>query len=823
MGDHGLEVGSRKPLSPGASIEKAGSRENSRISLLELAANNDLDGFRHAVEVEGAQVDELGSWYGRQNGTNQMVLEQRTPSMIAALYGSVDVLSYILSFFDACGCDINRKCGVDGSTALHCAAAGGTPRAVETVALLLRCGADRDSLDNHGRRAVDVVFTPKMPHIKAHLDRLLRPDSSSPSSSSSSSSSSSAAISVPSSSSLSRQSLSPAGLNSSTSSSFHDNSTAAVAVASLPFSSVSSPPTPNGCDVTRGKPSFLQLSSNGSASSSDSAHLMGGGSLSNGGSSDGSLPDVKSSIYATDEFRMYSFKVKSCSRAYSHDWTECPFVHPGENARRRDPRRYHYSCVPCPDFRKGSCRRGDSCEYAHGVFECWLHPAQYRTRLCKEGLKCTRRVCFFAHTSEELRPLYTTSGSATLPSPRCTSPIDMRSLSPPLPPPSPQSVLFPYSPATSPSGLPTPPLSPSTSSSLSVWSPNVQSSVPTLHLPTGLHAARVRGLQAAQAQAQAAAAAKVRADGHRSSAGLEPDADRLVDLAALSISRASPVPSVSSPSSSSALTARIGHALHANFPNVAGGLQMSNASLDSLISSAAAAESAGALGGSSAAAALQSVLQSRQQQQQQQHAHQHQWRLNGSVSPLSSPIRRSVSARYSSSERDQSLIALSPSLAAAVLNRKHSFSGHEKYLDSQWRVSANGGPATTTAESSFLNLGGCSASSMMTSSTTSSGVDLSDWGSPTGKLDWGVSNEQFARFRKSTSYLPSLSSRASSLLFDEPIPDLTWVQKLVRETAGEATADCAASAALECLPRESSMERIMAGRWVDPLLQERVA
>jgi hypothetical protein len=26
--------------------------------------------------------------------------------------------------------------------------------------------------------------------------------------------------------------------------------------------------------------------------------------------------------------------------AYSHDWTECPFVHPGENTRRRDPRKF---------------------------------------------------------------------------------------------------------------------------------------------------------------------------------------------------------------------------------------------------------------------------------------------------------------------------------------------------------------------------------------------------------------------------------------------------------------------------------------------------
>uniref|UniRef100_N1QSC3 Zinc finger CCCH domain-containing protein 67 n=1 Tax=Aegilops tauschii TaxID=37682 RepID=N1QSC3_AEGTA len=128
---------------------------------------------------------------------------------------------------------------------------------------------------------------------------------------------------------------------------------------------------------------------------------------------DPSLPDIKNGAYASDDFRMYSFKVRACSRAYSHDWTECPFVHPGENARRRDPRKYHYSCVPCPEFKKGAgCRRGDMCEYAHGVFESWLHPAQYRTRLCKAGIGCARRVCFFAHTPEELRPLYVSTGSA---------------------------------------------------------------------------------------------------------------------------------------------------------------------------------------------------------------------------------------------------------------------------------------------------------------------------------------------------------------------------------------------------------------------------
>ncbi|KAL6607711.1 hypothetical protein ACP70R_040774 [Stipagrostis hirtigluma subsp. patula] len=109
--------------------------------------------------------------------------------------------------------------------------------------------------------------------------------------------------------------------------------------------------------------------------------------------------------YACDEFRMYEFKVRRCARGRSHDWTDCPFAHPGEKARRRDPRRYHYSGTACPDFRKGGCKRGDACEFAHGVFECWLHPARYRTQPCKDGTACRRRVCFFAHTPDQLRVL----------------------------------------------------------------------------------------------------------------------------------------------------------------------------------------------------------------------------------------------------------------------------------------------------------------------------------------------------------------------------------------------------------------------------------
>lgn len=127
--------------------------------------------------------------------------------------------------------------------------------------------------------------------------------------------------------------------------------------------------------------------------------------------SDTESSDLPFDSFTFDNFRMYEFKVRKCVRGRSHDWTECPYAHPGEKARRRDPRKYHYSGTACPEFRRGSCRKGDSCEYAHGVFECWLHPARYRTQPCKDGPHCKRRVCFFAHSPEQLRVLPSLSES----------------------------------------------------------------------------------------------------------------------------------------------------------------------------------------------------------------------------------------------------------------------------------------------------------------------------------------------------------------------------------------------------------------------------
>lgn len=386
--------------------------------LLELAADNDVEGFKLNVESNPNVVNEIGLWYGRQLGARGMVLEYRTPLMIASMYGSLDVMKVILAQAEV---DVNRSCGSDKCTALHYAASGGSVDAIDAVKLLVVNGADPNLVDAKGNRPYDVITVSRMlPQLRGGLEDMLFYLGS------------------------------------------NDQKDLCDLVNDLKVAPLSIP------TVLESKSLSTPLEAPSSPMASKKEYPV-----------DPSLPDINNNIYATDEFRMYSFKVRPCSRAYSHDWTECPFVHPGENARRRDPRKYHYSCVPCPEFRKGACRRGDMCEYAHGVFECWLHPAQYRTRLCKDGTSCNRRVCFFAHTPQELRPLYASTGSA-VPSPRSVASaaavMDMAAA----------LNLFPGSPsaasAMSPSPF-TPPLSPSGNGiphSSAGWQ---QQNIPTLHLP----------------------------------------------------------------------------------------------------------------------------------------------------------------------------------------------------------------------------------------------------------------------------------------------------------------------------------------------------
>ena len=150
--------------------------EDTFASLLELAANNDVEGFKRSIERDSSGVDEVGLWYGRQKGSKQMVNEERTPLMVAATYGSIDVIKLILSSSDA---DVNRVCGHDKSTALHCATSGGAANAIDVVKLFLATGADANMVDANDHLPVDVIIVPpKLQAVKLTLEELLVTESS---------------------------------------------------------------------------------------------------------------------------------------------------------------------------------------------------------------------------------------------------------------------------------------------------------------------------------------------------------------------------------------------------------------------------------------------------------------------------------------------------------------------------------------------------------------------------------------------------------------------------------------------------------------------
>lgn len=653
-----------KPASAGLIMDgetekQEGLRYNFSV-LLELSASDDLDGFRSAVEVEGRDIDEASIWYGRRIGSKKMGFEERTPLMIAAMLGSKGVLNYILET----GCvDVNRVCGSDRATALHCAAAGASACSAEVVKLLLAASADTNSLDANGNRPDDLI-------VHAH---------------------SSSAIN-------SRKKALEVLLKG------------IEETSGLPEQVVD-----ESEDQEQQEISTLRVSKDGLEKKEYPVDL--------------SLPDIKNGIYSTDDFRMYTFKIKPCSRAYSHDWTECPFVHPGENARRRDPRKYHYSCVPCPEFRKGSCRQGDACEYAHGIFECWLHPAQYRTRLCKDETGCQRRVCFFAHKPEELRPLYASTGSA-VPSPRsfAGSSLDIGSISP-LALGSPSVLIPPSS---------TPPLTPSGASS--PLSGNMWQNQPNIALPT---------LQLPGSRLKSALSAR--------------DMDLDVDLIGLENHRRrqqqlmDEISGISSPSSwNNGLSTASPFATPGDRTgdlNRVGGVKPTN--LDDIFGflDPSILPQLQGLSLETTASQLQtpSGIQMRQNMSQQLPS-------SYSLSLSSSPARTSL---FGVDTSGGSAAAVMNSRAAAFAKRSQSF-------------------IERSAVNRHSGLSSPAGSSMMPS-------NLSDWGSPDGKLDWGIQGEELNKLRKSASFGirssggsygagqgPTASPMAT---VDEP--DVSWVQSLV--------------------------------------------
>ncbi|KAF5206509.1 Zinc finger ccch domain-containing protein [Thalictrum thalictroides] len=651
--------GSNKELGPAElvmenELKKQNDKQVYKFSLLlELSAGNDLIGFKQSIEEEGLDVDEASFWYGRAIGSKKMGLQERTPLMISAMFGNKEVVKYILSTGLV---DVNRACGSDGATALHCAAAGGFPASSEIVRLLLDASADVNSVDAHGRRPGDVIASVARPSFystRKTLEILLKGSSS-----------------------------------------FGEELVSSV----------------EGVDLLDEQLLLQTPQKDGSERKEYPVDLT--------------MPDIKNGIYGTDEFRMYTFKVKPCSRAYSHDWTECPFVHPGENARRRDPRKFHYSCVPCPEFRKGACRQGDACEYAHGVFECWLHPAQYKTRLCKDETGCTRRVCFFAHKPEELRPLYASTGSA-VPSPRSSSnnsSLDMSGMSP-LALGSPSMMMLPTS---------TPPMSPSAAVSSpmggSGWQNQSSLVPPMLQLP-GSRLKSALSARDVELEMELLGFDSPRRHQHQS---LMNEMSNISSPSSWSNSMATVAALAASSGGRTGDYGRHGGVRPTNLEDVFGSLDPSVLSqLQGLNMKASASQMNSPTG-----------IQIRQNINQQ--------------------LRSSYPSNIPSSPvRSPSPFNLDPSTAAAIMSSRSA--------------------AFAKRSQSFIDRGAFNrhlgASSLANSGTTMSST-LSDWGSPTGKLDWGIQGEELNKLRKSASF-GLRSSNGMSSNVDEP--DVSWVQTLVKD------------------------------------------
>lgn len=676
--------------------------EDSFSSALELAADNDVEGFKQLINQDASSINQIGIWYSRQKGSKHIVSEQRTPLMVAATYGSVDVVKLIVSHPEA---DVNFSCGLDQSTALHCAAAGGSFNAIDIVKLLLSAGANLSCVDASGHRPIDVIVVhPKLQSMRVVLEELL---SKTASHGSVSECSLHLSVSTSNSDSLALSSSSENGLQS-------------------PSESVSSPAS-----------KFTDLLVSSAPEKKEYPY-------------DPSLPDIKNSIYATDEFRMFSFKVRPCSRAYSHDWTECPFVHPGENARRRDPRKFHYSCVPCPEFRKGACRRGDMCEYAHGVFECWLHPAQYRTRLCKDGTSCNRRVCFFAHMAEELRPLYVSTGSA-VPSPRSSasgpSVMDMAAaLS--LLPGSPSSVSAmspsPFSQSMSPSAN-------GISQSSVAWPhPNV----PTLHLPgSNFQSSRLRSSLCAR---------DIAPENLNLLRELDAQQQLLNELNCFSQPRPSSISVGRSGRSKTLTPSNLEELFSAEFSSSPRYSDHTAASVFSPTHKSA-------------------VLNQFQQQQSMLSP----INTNG-MSPknVDHPL---LQAQYGV----QSPGRMSPRSVEPISPMGSRLSAFAQLENSHQQLRSL----------SSRDLGSNNFSSMVGSPVNS----WSKWGSPNGKLDWSVNGDAEGRLRRTSSFEVGNNGEE---------PDLSWVQSLVKESPPEMTKDkfaapvSSAAASGEVLNSNSQIESI---------------
>jgi hypothetical protein len=105
-------------------------------------------------------------------------------------------------------------------------------------------------------------------------------------------------------------------------------------------------------------------------------------------------------------FSLSLFKVKECK---SRTGCTCDNFH-HEFEKRRNPEKFHYSEIPCPNVFKGQwkapilCSKGDKCGHSHTVNEASYHPRTFKTKKClkfEEGSCHFGMRCAYIHGSDD--------------------------------------------------------------------------------------------------------------------------------------------------------------------------------------------------------------------------------------------------------------------------------------------------------------------------------------------------------------------------------------------------------------------------------------
>ena len=398
--------------------------------------------------------------------------------------------------------------------------------------------------------------------------------------------------------------------------------------------------------------------------------------------------------------------------------------------------------------------------------------------------------------------MYVSTGSA-VPSPRTSASLDVPSAMSPLALGSPSSVFMmsTYSPSNPPQGgLSTPPMSPSSSSANSLAHSSFcgawpQPNVPTLHLPGGgLQASRLRSALNARDVPMEGLPRGSDYEGQLTSEFSSLSSQNRMNAAAAVTSgvgntsfrsgkyRSHGINTVAPTNLEDLFASEIMSPSEMMCPRVTG----LESSILSQISSQV--QSHKAVNGHSH---LQNQMQTpiRNQISQMHHQMQQGAVAAQSSSHLQSPVQSSYSlsslGRMSSLGADMerqssSGSTLSPAVIAALKSRSAAFAQKEKRSYSSRDLGAHVPPAS-----------------------------LSDWSSPTGKVDWGIHGEELSKFRKSASF----GFRSS----DEP--DLSWVQSLVKEAPVDTMDGGTAGFSVETLKNRQteSIDHPVLGGWVDQI------